>query len=69
MLADNRLALSAGWDDELLASELAALEGDGFDLGLIGFSDQELAALLAEPDEATSEPGEEGVPRSRPPRQ
>lgn len=47
MLADNRLALSAGWDDELLASELAALEGDGFDLGLIGFSDQELAAMLA----------------------
>src|ERR1700693_3334174 len=32
ILADNRLALNAGWDDELLAVELAELERDGFDL-------------------------------------
>lgn len=62
VLADNRLALSAGWDDELLASELAALGGDGFDLGLIGFSEQEIAALLAETDESPAEPDEEEVP-------
>jgi DNA modification methylase len=62
VLADNRLALSAGWDDELLASELAALDGDGFDLGLIGFSEQELAALLAETDESPAEPDKEEVP-------
>ncbi len=62
VLADNRLALNAGWDDEMLAAELAELEGDGFDLGLIGFNEQELAALLAEPDEGQAEPGEEEVP-------
>jgi DNA modification methylase len=62
VLADNHLALNAGWDDELLAAELAELEGDGFDLGLIGFNEQELAALMAETDEGPAEPGEEEVP-------
>lgn len=46
ILADNRLALDAGWDEELLADELAALAADGFDLALTGFSDDELADLL-----------------------
>jgi len=47
-LADNKLALNAGWDDELLAKELAALEEEGFDPSLTGFSDDELAELLGE---------------------
>ncbi len=53
ILADNKLALNAGWDDELLAKELAALEADGFDRSLTGFSDEELAALLqaTQPDQ------------------
>src|SRR4051812_10703000 len=53
ILADNKLALNAGWDDELLAKELAALEAEEFDLSLTGFSDQELAELLrdAPPDQ------------------
>lgn len=46
ILADNRLALDAGWDNEMLAQELAALQDDGFDLELTGFSDDELADLL-----------------------
>ena len=46
VIADNRLALNAGWDEELLGAELAALEKEGFDLGLTGFSDAELEALL-----------------------
>ena len=46
VLADNRLALNAGWDDELLALELGALKDDGFDLDLLGFEDAELRALL-----------------------
>lgn len=62
VLADNRLALSAGWDDELLAAELASLEGDGFDLGLVGFSERELAGLMAEPDEVPAAQAEEEVP-------
>jgi len=48
ILADNRLALDAGWDDELLAQELAALHQDGFDLEVVGFDDDELAGLLPE---------------------
>jgi hypothetical protein len=48
VIADNRLALDAEWDEEMLARELTALQEDeGFDLSLLGFSDQELAELLA----------------------
>src|ERR1700694_6293213 len=48
ILADNKLALNAGWDDELLAKELAALEQDGFDPSVAVFSDAALAELLAQ---------------------
>jgi DNA modification methylase len=48
ILADNQLALNAGWDDTLLAEEIAALERDGFETKTLGFSDEDLAALLAE---------------------
>ncbi|MFP4891243.1 ParB/Srx family N-terminal domain-containing protein [Paraburkholderia sp. EG304] len=48
-IADNKIALNAGWDDELLASELAGLLDDGFDLGLTGFGSEELAALANAP--------------------
>jgi ParB-like chromosome segregation protein Spo0J len=46
VIADNQLALNAGWDDELLRAELTALDEVGFDLSLVGFSDEELAGLL-----------------------
>ena len=46
VIADNRLALSAGWDEEMLHLELAALREEDFDLDLLGFDDDELAALL-----------------------
>lgn len=45
VIADNRLALNAGWDDELLASELKGL-ADDFDLGLLGFGTDELDELF-----------------------
>ena len=48
ILADNQLALQAGWDQELLAVELADLSAAGFDLALTGFSDEELADLLGD---------------------
>lgn len=48
VLADNRLALDAGWDDALLAAELAELEAAGFDLAATGFDEQEIEKLLAE---------------------
>jgi len=51
VLADNRLALSAGWDEEMLRVELESLEEDGFDLDLVGFTDDELEELLRDPEE------------------
>jgi ParB-like chromosome segregation protein Spo0J len=47
VIADNKLALNAGWNEELLAAELHALNGDGFDLTHTGFSETELDALMA----------------------
>lgn len=46
ILADNRMAMDAGWDEELLRVELEALEEMGFDLGMTGFDEKELAALF-----------------------
>ena len=46
VIADNRLALDAGWDDEMLALELAELSEAGFDLALTGFDDAEIERLL-----------------------
>src|SRR5262245_59370093 len=43
ILADNKLAENAGWDDEMLRLELEALNQDGFNLQMIGFSDEELS--------------------------
>ena len=44
MIADNRLALDAGWDEEMLALELAELSESGYDLALTGFDDAEREA-------------------------
>jgi len=46
VIADNKLALNAGWDNDLLALELAELKGLDFDLDLTGFSAEEIAALV-----------------------
>jgi DNA modification methylase len=46
VIADNKLALNAGWDDALLASELKALGAQGYDLGLTGFDAGEIDALF-----------------------
>ena len=54
VIADNRLALDAGWDEELLALELADLTEAGFDLALTGFDDAELQSLLT--DAAAGDP-------------
>ena len=50
ILADNRLALNAGWDDEMLSIELADLQGADFDISLLGFDDAELNKLLGDID-------------------
>jgi DNA modification methylase len=46
VIADNKLALNAGWDEEMLKSEIAAIKDDGFEIDLLGFSDDELSELL-----------------------
>jgi DNA modification methylase len=46
VIADNKLALNAGWDNEMLALELGELQGMDFDLNLTGFSAEEIAALI-----------------------
>ncbi len=51
ILADNRMALDAGWDEELLRVEIEALQAEDFDLGLTGFDEKELAAFFDEETE------------------
>ena len=48
VIADNKLALNAGWDEETLRAEIEALQEDGFDLDVVGFSDEEIRILLAD---------------------
>ncbi|HBM3281995.1 TPA: ParB N-terminal domain-containing protein [Klebsiella oxytoca] len=57
-LADNKIPLNAGWDDELLKLEFAELLDSGFDISLTGFSKLEIDDLLVEAD-STSEGDEE----------
>jgi DNA modification methylase len=65
LLADNKLAMNAGWDTEMLALELGDLASLGFDLSLTGFGDDELAGLLnsgnpglTDPDDVPEVPAE-----------
>src|ERR1039458_8647719 len=68
VIADNKLAMNAGWDETMLREtmlreEMSSLDADGFDLAVVGFSDKELVVLLAgaEP-EAAAVVEEEAVP-------
>ena len=56
VLADNRLALSAGWHDDLLRIELGELQADGFDLSLTGFDLDELGAILIDASDRLTDP-------------
>lgn len=56
VIADNKLALNAGWDDDMLQAELQALAADDFAMGLLGFGDDELAELLAEKTAGLTDP-------------
>ena len=63
LIADNQLALQAGWSEELLAAELAWLRDERFDLDLVGFDASELERLLALADgEPESDGAEDEVP-------
>lgn len=57
VLADNKLALNADWDEAMLRVELVDLKGGGADLALLGFSAHELKKMMAEPEELSGESG------------
>src|SRR5260370_35012868 len=61
-IADNQLALNAGWDEQMLREQLAALQDDDFNLDLLGFDDQELARQLAEQEASAGLTDEDEVP-------
>jgi DNA modification methylase len=71
-IADNQLAITgAGWDEEMLRIELAALQEEDFDVNLLGFEDEDLARLLADTDaggltdeDAVPDPPEDPVTRT-----
>lgn len=56
VLADNQLAMNAGWDAELLKLELVDLQGMDFDVSLLGFDDDALSKILADPTEGLTDP-------------
>ena len=62
VLADNQLALNAGWDMDLLKVEMQELEGLNFDLDLIGFDEKILAGLLNDPTEGETDPDDTPEP-------
>lgn len=51
IIADNRMAMDAGWDEELLRVEIEALQADAFDLSLTGFDEKELVGLFGDDSE------------------
>ena len=55
ILADNRFALDAGWDEEMLRVEMEALQGMNFDVSLTGFDEAEIADLFAADDNEAQE--------------
>jgi len=61
VIADNKLALNAGWDTNFLSLELQELKDQDFDLALLGFDDKELDALLA-PETTEGLTDEDSVP-------
>jgi DNA modification methylase len=69
VIADNKLALNAGWDEAMLRLELEDLRAADFDLDLLGFNADELGALLTEPEpetEGLTDPDEAPEPPARP---
>ena len=62
IIADNQLALNAGWDEGTLRRELEALKGISFDLWLLGFSEEDLAKLMPEAEKCQPGGDDEAVP-------
>lgn len=60
VIADNQLALNAGWDMEMLKAEIETLNIEGFELDILGFNDDDLHRILAEPNFEAGTEDEQG---------
>ena len=66
VIADNKLAMNAGWDDELLSLEIKDLKDLDFDISLTGFDEMEVSNLLKEVTEGKTDPDEAPEPPEEP---
>jgi DNA modification methylase len=66
ILADNKLAMNAGWDETMLGLEVGELSALGLDMTLAGFSDRELTALAANQNSGLTDPDETPEPPVEP---
>ena len=67
ILADNRMAMDAGWDEELLKVEIEALQTEDFDLSLTGFDESELAGFFDTADDAKDDDFDVDAELGKPP--
>ena len=66
MISDNQIATNAGWNEEMLAAELAALKEEAFDLDLLGFDDAEIDRLLTDTNDEDGDFDEAPEPPTNP---
>lgn len=67
ILADNRMAMDAGWDEELLKVEIEALQAESFDVGLTGFDESEIVDLFETDSEVKDDDFDVAAELERPP--
>lgn len=67
ILADNRMAMDAGWDEELLRVEIEALQAESFDVDLTGFDESEIADLFETDSEVKDDGFDVGAELEKPP--
>ena len=67
IIADNRMAMDAGWDEELLKVEIEALQAEDFDLSLTGFDEKELASFFDTSDNAKEDDFDVDTELGKPP--
>lgn len=67
ILADNRMAMDAGWDEELLKVEIEALQAENFDLSLTGFDESELSGFFDTADDAKDDDFDVDAELEKPP--
>ena len=64
IIADNKIAQNAGWDEDLLRQEIIALHDEQFDIDLLGFNDEELENFLSDGEDRAGQTDEDAVPEA-----